>query len=914
MDAKPYCGKDSCIMAKRILWNDEEAALLLYALIEVREKRLDRKTAIREVSKTLRQFAVYRGMEIDDKFRNENGISLQMSALEYALTDGATGLPVKKDWCYRIVELYRNHPRQFKSVLKRFAEMKDNMEREPKIKEEKKPVPNKSSSADEIETVDLSLERDYSFTVPVSFSYFGETTHVTTWMELYVGCLRILYDDYPSVFKRLMGSPIIGNGRAEVGNSAASRFMVRPREIGKNVYVDTNYDTNKLMKRLHHLLELCNVDFENLQISFRRGTSRGHSPGGNIPQPKAPAPYPPVNIFSPAKTATLGESRSYTFTKPVSFTYQGQTYPSKNWKDLYVNCCKLLVNDHKRAFLRIMGRGILGGNKAEVADEKTVPSLLSPSEICDGIYVETNFSADDLMLRLGQLLVICKVDPNTVEVRYVERTRAESPQPQPKPPAAREKPAVPTVPPKVAENYISLLRDEFPYGMRQNLLHIDRFINEYEERFGEIPANRDNLLDELKAVGVVLDGRIYPPQDSSQRSLVDEIIETVNSVFEGGGSCVYLSKLLERYGRRLADQLGIYNEEGLQGILRERGGFFFRHGYIYTDPGNSDPAREILSFMEDRHTPVNYETLQSEFWYLPLDVIKHSLIYTPSLVKVGEESYFYAPNLAISPQELKVLSRKMDEEISAKDFLVAKDVKNLIDRYCPFASIDLSDMSDWAIRNCLGYLLRDKFEFNRAIISKKGHPMTTNEVFADFCQRYERLTLEQLKEFSEELDLSTYWTIALSYMVRVNSKELRRNDTIRFDIEKTDAVLDIFCPGDYVPIKDINLFLQFPAIDIPWNIFVLESYLRNFSARFKLVQVSAAEKRVCGVAVRRSSPLQDYEDIVVDFLARTYRWKNEAEALELIIEHGFQQRRQYANFGNVVKKAMLLREQIEKER
>ena len=79
-------------MAIRIPWDDCEAAYLLYELIRVLNNEISRKEAIQLVSNTLRKRALKRGVEIDEVFRNINGITLQMSVMEYIYTDGKHGL------------------------------------------------------------------------------------------------------------------------------------------------------------------------------------------------------------------------------------------------------------------------------------------------------------------------------------------------------------------------------------------------------------------------------------------------------------------------------------------------------------------------------------------------------------------------------------------------------------------------------------------------------------------------------------------------------------------------------------------------------------------------------------------------------------------------------------------------------
>ncbi|MDD4637472.1 MAG: hypothetical protein PHV66_07690 [Bacteroidales bacterium] len=63
-----------------------EAAVLLQALIDILTGNIKREQAVSDVSKRLRQIALSHG--------NKNGENLQMNCLEYAFTDGKTGLHV----------------------------------------------------------------------------------------------------------------------------------------------------------------------------------------------------------------------------------------------------------------------------------------------------------------------------------------------------------------------------------------------------------------------------------------------------------------------------------------------------------------------------------------------------------------------------------------------------------------------------------------------------------------------------------------------------------------------------------------------------------------------------------------------------------------------------------------------------
>lgn len=75
----------------RIGWNKYETALLIDAYEKVASGEVSRKEVVRMLSERLRNRMLLNGIEVSDKYRNENGIAMQMSAIEYCMTDGKKG-------------------------------------------------------------------------------------------------------------------------------------------------------------------------------------------------------------------------------------------------------------------------------------------------------------------------------------------------------------------------------------------------------------------------------------------------------------------------------------------------------------------------------------------------------------------------------------------------------------------------------------------------------------------------------------------------------------------------------------------------------------------------------------------------------------------------------------------------------
>lgn len=105
-------------MAMRIPWDKYETAILIDACIQIINNKTDRITAIRNVSAKLRKRAVNSGIMIDDVFRNENGIKMQMTIIMSMIQDEEPGLYNAAKIFYEMVELYRSEYSKFSAILK----------------------------------------------------------------------------------------------------------------------------------------------------------------------------------------------------------------------------------------------------------------------------------------------------------------------------------------------------------------------------------------------------------------------------------------------------------------------------------------------------------------------------------------------------------------------------------------------------------------------------------------------------------------------------------------------------------------------------------------------------------------------------------------------------------------------------
>lgn len=104
---------------KRVIWDEEEAALLVDTYRRIQATPSQKNELLHQLSDVLRKRAVSKGLEINERFRNFNGMKLQYELLRYLMTDGEQGLSENiAKTIAEVAELYRSEPEKFNKILR----------------------------------------------------------------------------------------------------------------------------------------------------------------------------------------------------------------------------------------------------------------------------------------------------------------------------------------------------------------------------------------------------------------------------------------------------------------------------------------------------------------------------------------------------------------------------------------------------------------------------------------------------------------------------------------------------------------------------------------------------------------------------------------------------------------------------
>ena len=279
--------------------------ILLDALIAYLDGKITLKSLKTDVSSFLRKYAVYRGIEIDDKFRNENGIAMQLWVMEYYFTGGKHGL--KKDQCPKIfqeaIDLYHQDRKEFERILREAKAMNQNDKKEQFFVWLSSKVPasnlsdfylaydfieNYAKDSGILKTELISIKtKDELISLSKNLQSSSFFKNVSSRDRFYIGQILIYLEEYsiPSNVPVVKKEPVITNRAKTVITS-------KPKSITATVSPDQ-------------------IDFMNLQ--------------------------------------------DYVYTKPYEFLYAGETMQVSSWRMLYISVVKCLLRDYPDEILPVVG-------------------------------------------------------------------------------------------------------------------------------------------------------------------------------------------------------------------------------------------------------------------------------------------------------------------------------------------------------------------------------------------------------------------------------------------------------------------------------------------------------------------------------------------------------------------------------
>lgn len=787
-----------------IAWDEHEQAVLLQALIDVLNDKTERKEAISEVSKRLRKEAESRGIKIDEKFRNENGISLQMNCLEYAYTGGKSGLHVTRGWYFDIVSKYQNDQDAFAELLK-----------EARIVSEAS-TNNKSAFQEWL---------GYTLSAKASSAVIEE-----------LGVLEIL----------LKKKGVIHNRILEMDDFDEISLLIDNIRSNKGIRIHSRSRRYSMISGLTKYKEfLVHKDSDEL-------TEEKDKPSSGINK----------SDFYLWMTEDKG------LAAPT-----GRSYASA------ISRCDSLCAEHN------IGTGRIYGEESLDKLESNITLLTLDDDF--RVYNETQHN------RLTAALAKYREFVGLKEGRKFQKSKAEKVSPQE----------------KVSQDELDRIREtlklpRFEYGFKDDGVELYRFRASYEEvNDSDCSLSDDVLLNAIREMGFEFDGKVYLISDESMKSIVDEI----NNYKNQGINIVYYDSLYD-FKFYEYSEAKIISSDMLKEILKHlMPQLQYRRNY-FALPSEHQTELELIRNDIIRvwgsNTLQTFDELSMKLPLIPMDKIKFTLAQQPAFVWNSAETYMQADWFEADETEIENLSNYVDEQCEEHGVVSLDEIQfdHLIEAN--------PEISETALYTCFCKLVEDRFERNARVLTRKGVSKDTYTAVIEFCRKQDKCTYDHLEDIAKRVTGTIrrpdIIEAANTVMVRVDKDDFIADRFIQFDTDRIDAALDYVITDDFIGMREITTFSTFPFCGYGWNLYLLESYCRRFSKKYKY-ETRRANSSNSGAIVVKSCTLS-YHDIMTQAVARSGRDLRQSEVFGFLTEAGYMERKKYRDIDLLINEAAQLRE------
>ncbi len=449
------------------------------------------------------------------------------------------------------------------------------------------------------------------------------------------------------------------------------------------------------------------------------------------------------------------------------------------------------------------------------------------------------------------------------------------------------------------------VRKNYSFGFNYNSpIEVLRFRNYYYgDHELECSLGDGELVKVIKKTGFEFNGKIYVIASDAMARLQ----EIVNEKVQDNILIVYYDELYNENETWLYEE-GVLSGEMMQKMVREMYPCFVYKPHYFLLSMTRNTEIDAINMEIERvwggEVLQTFEELRTKLPYIPLEKIKQALSYSTQFKWNSFETYANKALFRITDEQLYAIKERVtqlcDEKGSAQfEELPIEEI--LTENY---------ELSETAFYEIMFSYLSDEYIRNSKVITRKGETLDTTEEIIKFCQKSGTCKMSELEELMRNLAGEVRYPVIIEAanvaMVRVDEENFVADSSVNFEIEVIDGLLEDMIIDNGMGMKEVTTFGAFPYCGYPWNLFLLESFCRRFSEKFRYLCITP-NSRNAGAIVKKTSTL-DYHGVMAEALAKASVELNEESAYEYLVASGFMIRRQYANMADLLEKAMVIRE------
>ncbi len=458
----------------------------------------------------------------------------------------------------------------------------------------------------------------------------------------------------------------------------------------------------------------------------------------------------------------------------------------------------------------------------------------------------------------------------------------------------------------LAEELAKLILKKFPYGIRVDSPIDILKLRQAANLFGIfLPEEDEKIIAQLLRIGISVDGKTYLFADE----VVEELIQNILQVFDNGNSVIYLEKYLELHYEWL-DERHIQSTNLLKELLeRNLKNVHLTKNFLVQGRRITELDAVVKALKEKWGEEVihSYDDLYGLLPYIPEEKIRQYMSMSQDFVWVSNETYANLDKFIITDEQKNRIIDYVTQQCETDGFASLADI--------PMEDVEEEnyELSITAIYSAIyNRVLSNNFVLEGKILTKKGQTSVDAVLLVKkYCSAKDECSFEELADYVIELTGSTHRQIAFEAaygaMVRKNKEYFIADKFVEFDCDRIDALLDEYIDGDFTAIRNITAFTMFPMCGQEWNHYLLESYCHKYSKKYTLRVINYNDKNA-GIIARNDLNIS-YKEMLAQVLAKAGVDLVPTVAGRCLCDNGYLAKSKYAGLAEIVEMAKDLKEE-----
>lgn len=595
-------------------------------------------------------------------------------------------------------------------------------------------------------------------------------------------------------------------------------------------------------------------------------------------------------------------NKYYTKICPITCTINGCNIElkQKTWACLLITITEYLIKE-KYYQISILNNQPIFGLNVLFKSEKGIND--SYHKLSNGKWIDTDYNIKDTLFIVKKLCLFCGINIKNVKIMY-EREESKSYHNIINQGSVLTPPELQEIGNNVVVNYIKkIIEKKFSSGLKIDLIELKRFRVNYKDEF-----NVELLLTDKELSSIIIANTILYKNKHYliNTEIKEHIKQKIEQIITDGIKMIYYSEFFKLYDNELIK--GSIIDSGMLRIVIEDLFPEFNFKQTFFTPSITSDAtslllkKEILRIWGEK-TLLSFDEASKLLPFIPIKQIKMTFSRDRFFVRDSQGVYSHLGKVIITENEKKNIFTYVTNAIKAKRYVALNEL--------PLDNLKTNnyELSDIALQVAIfEIVLENNYSRNGKIISYSSDNVTTKSIMKEYCRNQDRCSLQELIELEIELTCKTHYTLAMesgySEMVRVENDLFIAEKFLHFDFENIDKAIDYFIKGQYLPLQAHTVFATFPDCNYPWNLFLLESYCRRFSKRFRF-DVLAYNSMNVGVIVRKECNLS-YHEIMIDAINKSNIKLEEVEVINFLYDNGYIGRRTYSKVDDLINKVKLI--------